>query len=904
MLIRGLVDLTPVSYRSNPQPVRPRGRASWRFLGALCLCAMSACANSPGLYDREGIQRPEWLDGLKESVSRTAVPQRADNSFLGSQGTSPEAARGQPRDHSKAIEGAARPTGSTVSATAGPVAPGGDSAKSVVEALYRGQYASAPDRSLDQFGYSYFEPKGAPPVAEGETPAEVEAPVSGALGAPAAGYRIRPGDELTLSVTGAHSLQLREIVDPAGTVTLPEVGPVVVEGFTLQEAEGFVRAAFDAVWIGIDVKLALGRILKGRVHVVGSVVNPGQHILSVPADILSVLTAAGGPSRTGSLRRIAIQRVTGEVETVDLYELLIDGLRPNISALNDGDIVSVPPIGPTVGIAGKVHRPAIYEVKLPMRIADVMALAGGATPFTYSAALQVERTVSGRGREVIDVPFDATGFDFDVADGDLIMLGAIDGSMRSTVRIEGQVVRPGDYQYREGLRLSDLVKRADGLLIDASQDQALVSRQIGRTGEIELITGRRSQSTSRRIMVLDVARALAGDLTQDILLQPLDHITIQPEEATSITPTVQIIGAVQRPGTYELTADLHVTDLIAIAGNLLPTAFAEEAEIVRNTYDDEARRMTVQRTRISLRAALEGSLRDDPCLVHGDRIVIRQLKSSSVTVDVSGEVRFPGTYVFPADAKITDLIAAAGGLLPGADMGAAKFTRVSVRNLQRSRFRELAEYMREQSEADYTHMVQVGSPQEGVAGRIALEHTRELISRMATYQPDGRVVIPWGTADFPDTAFNLTLEDRDTLMIPRRQETVSVVGHVFNSGAFVAQDRLNLGVLIDQCGGVTEQGDLTRVYVIRADGTVRLVSGGSRRVRKRVPVFAGDIVMVPRHRLKRTFYAQLSDALHMLRSGAETGLLLNNLNQVDLGLNWVGGSGVRPSIGVNDELFD
>ncbi len=882
--------------------------------------------------------RPDWVDNLREEVSvvpkidvrEGPAPSQDERSSLG--------ARGLPEDLTQRLK-VATPAGATPRSSASRPASGRSGGRggggggssgavanvnvnvaaplaavpipasapipqpiSATELRYRGDYEQSPSRMLLQFGYEYFfsqqEDADSTPAASEMLPDE---PIATAVPLDP-NYRVRVGDALIVSVTGTLELNERVSIGRDGTVVLPEVGSLAVAGLSLEEVRRTILSAYEKERVGLVVQVSLAKLELGRIHVVGDVHRPGPHLVTMPADLIDVLAIADGPTKSGSLRRVRIDRSNGDEETVDLYELLMGGNRLDVAPLSDGDIVSVPPIGTTVGIAGSVQRPAIYETAGPMTIGQMIELAGGITPFTFQSNIQVERTTGGRGREILDLSMDPVGMGFELQSGDLILLGAIDKTMRPLVRIEGQVVRPGDFQFQDGMRLADLVRLADGLLIDASLDQALVSRQVGPTGEVEILTGTRRQRSSRRLLVADIEKALLGDPDHNIQLQPLDHITIQPRSATSVLPTVEVIGAVQRPGTFELTSDLHVSDLVALGGNLIPSAYMEEAELVRNVYDEDSRQMSVRRMRIDLAEALEQIPGADPRLVHGDRLVIRRLKESFVTVEVDGEVRFPGTYVFPSTAKITDLLAAAGGLLPQADIRASRFTRASVRELQGRRFRQLAEFIREQAEASYTRMVQVGSPQEGVAGRIALDHTRELIGRMASYQPDGRIVIPWVTDEFPTSIFNLSLEDGDTLLVAKQHQTVSVVGHVFNSGAFVAYPGLSAQELIEKCGGVTDQGDLKRMYVIRADGNVQLVKGN--RSSSKIAVYAGDILMVPRQKLQRTMMAQVTDALHLLRSGAETGLLLNNLEQVNLGLNWVSGSTSRAEYRVSDGLYD
>jgi hypothetical protein len=216
-------------------------------------------------------------------------------------------------------------------------------------------------------------------------------------------------------------------------------------------------------------------------------------------------------------------------------------------------------------------------------------------------------------------------------------------------------------------------------------------------------------------------------------------------------------------------------------------------------------------------------------------------------------------------------------VLEEGDLRAAAFGRDSVRRLQQQRFDDLTERTRRQYEAALESMVQNGQPKEGLAARLALDQTRDLLQRMSDYQATGRIVVPLQRVDFPTSPHNLALEEGDVLRIPRRQETVSVIGHVFNPTTFVAEPGTRVDSLLARAGGVTERADEERVYVIRADGTVQSLAQKSGRLQLNEELFAGDVVLVPRRPLERTFGAQLADAIGMARDIAHVALMLSHL---------------------------
>ncbi len=734
---------------------------------------------------------------------------------------------------------------------------------SSLESMYAGRLELRPGRSIRQFGYSFFE-RGVPHELVGSVRAD---------------YVLQPGDELHISLSGSLNGEYDRTVGLDGTVSIPEIGNVAVAGTTFGKVE---QALLDYIGqvahrTNIRVAVSIGRLQSFRVHVVGEVARPG--IVEVPgrATVLTALAAAGGPRKTGSLRSIAIRRGGEIVATIDLYDFLISGETKGLDVLQPDDVIAVPPIGTTVGVSGYVQRPGIYEVKDGVTVRDVLKIAGGMTPFTFTPSAQLEKTVEGRGRARIDIALDTAGLATTMEDGELLLIGAVEGDRQPLVEIAGEVVRPDKYPFRAGMHLSDLLRMADGLTVDAYLPQALLSRQIGDVGSVTIVPQREAIGTTRRVMVLDLSKVASGDPQFDPELRPLDFVRVKSKRDSAPTPTVEVIGAVRVPGTYELTAGLTVSQLVAIAGNVRQDVYYDEAELIRRVYDEKTKQLGVERYRFDLGRALKDGGDADPVLANGDQLVIRALNSTGVHAFIEGSVRWPGEYVFPKGAKISDLIAAAGGLLDDADLRAAMFSRESVRRLQRERFEDLKERTRRLYEANLEHMVNVGQAAEGLAASVQLEQTKAMLERMDRAQATGRVVIPFTREDFLESPYDLTLEEGDSLRIPPRQETVAIMGHVFNPGAFVAEPGIDVADLIARSGGIEDDGDEERVYVIRADGTVQSLEQQHFRLGEQSHLLAGDVVLVPRRPLSRSLGRRIADLLYMGRSASEIAYILSQI---------------------------
>ncbi len=733
-----------------------------------------------------------------------------------------------------------------------------------LEKMYRGDFDRRADRSLEQFGYRYFEHGNAKP-AIGPVPND---------------YIVGPGDELIITVSGSFDEHVTLVVNREGQIILPEVGPVSVAQKRFDEMIDIISRAYAQTRKNFQVSISIGRMRVIQVHVVGEVANPGLVEVSAQATALDALAAAGGPKKTGSLRTIELRRKGDSVEQIDLYKFFALGEPASDHILQAGDVVHVPSIGPTIGIAGYVQRPGIYELYNPITTKQAIELAGGLTPFTFTPHAQIELTSDGRGRQTIDIELNEEGLVRPMSNGELLLIGAVDDRLQPVVQIEGQVVRPGAYQYRGGLRVRDIINLADGLTVDAFLPQAFVSRQVGEPGRMELIPDRKVVGTTRRVMVIDIAHALNGDPKHNIPLLPLDHITIRSRSESTVRPIVDVMGAVKTPGQYELTTGLRVSELIALAGNLTPNAYMDEAELIRRVHNPTTGQLDVTRYRFDLVNALTRHGEHNPVLQNGDRLIIRQMRQSEIKARIEGQVRFPGEYVFPAGTKISGLIAAAGGLDPDADLRAASFYRRSVQNLQHDKFAHLAERTQRVYEDALREMVQTGMAREGVAAKLALQDMEQLMGRMANRESTGRIVIPFYNEEFPNSDYDLALEEGDRLVIPRKQETVSVIGSVFTPNSFVAAEGLSVAEALKRAGGATEFADKEQVYVIRADGNVEsMAQANGLQLSMQARLLPGDVVLVPTKAPERTAGARVSDILALLRQTAEVSVIAGQVGR-------------------------
>lgn len=479
-------------------------------------------------------------------------------------------------------------------------------------------------------------------------------------------YVVGPGDSLAVDLWGGVSQRLLRTVDREGRVSLPEVGPVLVAGKSLADVQESVQKTLRSQFRDISADVSLARLRTIRVYVVGDVKRPGAYDISSLSTPLNALFAAGGPTGEGSLRTLEHNRGNQLVQDVDVYDLLLHGVRTGIDRLENGDTVLVPPIGPQVTVEGMVRRPSIYELHGEKSLSEVLTLAGGLLPTATLRHVEVQRIVAHDKRTMLslDVPPDADPVSikkqldgFQVQDGDNIRVFPIAPYNQDTLYLEGHVIRPGKYSYRPGMRVTDLIGSYKDLLPEPATQYAEIIRLD-------------PPDFRPTVESFNLSEAL-GHPGSAPLLQPLDTVQIFGRYDFENPPTVAVGGDVRAPGTYQTSGQLHFSDAIHMAGGLAPDAEREDAQVFRHLPDGQLKIFSV-----NLSAALAGNANENILLNSRDRILVHRNPADvePSTVYIKGEVARPGRYPLTTNMTIADLIRAAGGTKQSADMKDADLT--------------------------------------------------------------------------------------------------------------------------------------------------------------------------------------------------------------------------------------
>ena len=219
-------------------------------------------------------------------------------------------------------------------------------------------------------------------------------------------YVLGPGDSVSINLWGGVSQRLRRVVDREGRIALPEAGSVQVSGRSLGDVQRLVQTSLQSQFRDVQADVSLARLRSIRIYVVGDVERAGAYDVSSLSTPLNAVFIAGGPTSRGSLRTLRHYRGKTLVQEVDVYDLLLHGVRSGVERLQSGDTVLVPPLGPEITVEGMVRRPAIYELHGEKNIAEVLELAGGVLTSGTLRHVDVERVQAHESRTMLrlDIP--------------------------------------------------------------------------------------------------------------------------------------------------------------------------------------------------------------------------------------------------------------------------------------------------------------------------------------------------------------------------------------------------------------------------------------------------------------------------------------------------------------------
>jgi protein involved in polysaccharide export with SLBB domain len=690
---------------------------------------------------------------------------------------------------------------------------------------------------LDRFGYDLFERReqgerrGLEPATDVPVPAE---------------YLIGPGDALNVQLFGNTNAEYYLVVSREGSISFPEIGPITVGGLDFPSAREAIRQRITEQLIGVRPSITLGELRTIRVFVLGDVEEPGSYSVSGLSTMTNALFESGGVAEIGSLRKIQLKRNGQTVTTLDLYDLLLRGDTSADARLQPGDVIFVPPVGDTIAVAGAVKRPAIYEAAGAETISDLIAVAGGFTADADAMAVKLERIVPGRGVTVeqldLSGPRSAGSL---VRNGDFIQVLPNLEQLENVVQLAGNVHQPGRYQWRPGMRLSDLLPSSELLKPMSDPRYVLIRREIAPNLLIEVLSADLAAALAAPggvhdppLQARDTVHVFNLEIGRQHVILPLVEELRAQVPTTQVVTVARIAGSVRAPGEYPLEPGMTVSDLIRAGGGLDESAYTIDAELTRYEVIDGEYRETGLVT-VDLAGILRGETGADIPVTAHDYLNIREVPrwGQQQSVELRGEVVFPGSYPIRHGETLASVLERAGGLTELAFPEGTIFLREDLREREREQLNTLAERIRGDLAA--LSLSDPGATQ-------AMSIGQSLITQLQEAQPVGRMVVSLDLIVSGDISQDILLKDGDQVLVPGRTQAVTVLGEVQYATSHLYEPGLLRDEYLQRSGGLTANADEDRIYVVRANGQVEIEQGSRWFRRARTgEMRPGDTIVAP-----------------------------------------------------------
>jgi protein involved in polysaccharide export with SLBB domain len=280
---------------------------------------------------------------------------------------------------------------------------------------------------------------------------------------PDSGYMLDVGDVLQIQLVGQNPDIDDFLISSDGSISIPDIGKIIVAGLSLNDTSELIKSTVNTAFIGTEAFISLSEIRDVNILVTGNAQNPGIYTLLGNSNVLHAISAAGGISEFGSLREINLIRDNIIIETLDVYDLLIEGQYNLKKRLRSGDVVFVEARKNIITIDGAINRPAKYEATDGQKLISIINYANGINRIADLENISLERMVDGLLR-TISVPNDSYFEAIDVQDGDSIYFREYPYRQ---AKISGAVLKPGSYTMAAGETINDLILKAGGFTNNA-----------------------------------------------------------------------------------------------------------------------------------------------------------------------------------------------------------------------------------------------------------------------------------------------------------------------------------------------------------------------------------------------------------------------------------------------------
>ena len=600
-------------------------------------------------------------------------------------------------------------------------------------------------------------------------------------------YILGPGDELQVSVYGVQEYNASIPVSVEGKVTIDYVGQIAVSGMSIEAATQKIKTAIAKVYSTVrsgqsQVSISLSQIRTIKVTIVGGK-QPGNYSISSLATVYNALHLAGGPGKNGSYRNIELIRNNKVYKNIDIYKFLVKGDQSDNVSLKENDVIRIPAYSQRVTVEGEVKRPGIFEMKKGEKFSDLLNFASGFNEFAYTASVNVLQK-TGKEFKVHDINESEYNI-YQPQSGDVFRITKILNRFENRIKIEGAVFRPDYYSFTEGMRISDLITRAEGLKEDAYTKRARIIRL-----KTDLTT---------EIVNVNLSAALSGNLNADIELKREDIVTVYSILDFREEYKVTIDGEVKNPGEYEYFENLTLNDLVVQVGGLTGSASkrVEIARMVKSDEIDDANPKRIELVELEITADNNEQVKNF-VLKPFDVINIRKMAvyEKPEMVTVKGAVGYPGKYVLANKKEsVYNIVMRAGGLTSIANLDGMKIKRPI-----------------KQDQIDKIESIDLNLSKNDTLKEKLTKKLKEDL-KFATIPVDWEKIVK-----DKNHYSNVTLFPGDEIEVAVYNEGVKVTGNVLLTSEIPYRDGKGFKYYLNSVGGVDNKGWKKKAYIIYPNG--------------------------------------------------------------------------------------
>ncbi len=642
-------------------------------------------------------------------------------------------------------------------------------------------------------------------------------------------YEIGPNDVIKLVVYGVQEYSSDLTVSKEGKIQVDNVGQIKVTGLTIEAAKTRIKqqmaaTAYSSLARGESkLDISLGDIRTIHITIIGAY-KSGTYNVSSLSNVISALSEAGGPNAIGSYREIEVIRNNKIFTKVDLYRFLQYGDQSQNIGLKDNDIIRVPAYKNRIELTGEVKRPGIFEVIGNESFSQILEYAGGFSDNAYSAMVKIIQK-NDKEKSVKDL----SKLDFakyQPRSGDVVSISKIINRYQNRVVLSGAVYRPDVYELQSGMRISDLINKADGLKEDAF------------TGRAQLI--RTKPNLLKEMISINLSKALEKNTTENILLQREDELYINSILEIRDSLKVDLFGEVKTVGSFNYIDSMTVKDLILMAGGFTYAANKniEVARIIQYGEKVENNQVTT-----IFKTEINGDLSFNP---GQENIVLQPLDVITITkkvgytlpevITITGQVQSTGKYTLSSRVeRVSDVVKRAGGLIgeaygEGAYIKRKRFDIDSLKSDETKTSIELA-YTRKfkaQQEASKNSILNTPAATSAMGtsdidlnpqtkGNKLKDTLNALFKDIEEDYYQIAIDINY-IMQHPGSELDLVLRGKDEIVIPKMDNRVKISGGVLRPTNIVYREGLTVGECISAAGGISEYAKRGRAYVIYANG--------------------------------------------------------------------------------------